>query len=99
MGGPFPPNSKCLRRCPLLSQFYMSYHLFIVACAGAGATVIALVSTGPRTGPVQSPMSCPQCDSGFPFQPPSPGLDFGCVSPCQLTACPDCRKYQVVGLA
>ena len=25
----------------------MSYHLFIVACAGAGATVIALVSAGP----------------------------------------------------
>lgn len=25
-------------------QFYMSYHLYIVACAGAGATVIALVS-------------------------------------------------------
>ena len=26
------------------NEFYMSYHLFIVACAGAGATVIALVS-------------------------------------------------------
>ncbi|XP_053310989.1 neuronal membrane glycoprotein M6-b isoform X2 [Spea bombifrons] len=25
------------------SEFYMSYHLFIVACAGAGATVIALI--------------------------------------------------------
>ncbi len=25
-------------------QFYLSYHLYIVACAGAGATVIALVS-------------------------------------------------------
>lgn len=24
-------------------QFYLSYHLYIVACAGAGATVIALV--------------------------------------------------------
>lgn len=28
-----------------LWQFYLSYHLYIVACAGAGATVIALVST------------------------------------------------------
>ncbi|ROL48923.1 Neuronal membrane glycoprotein M6-b [Anabarilius grahami] len=27
------------------SEFYLSYHLYIVACAGAGATVIALVST------------------------------------------------------
>uniref|UniRef100_A0A673HGZ8 Glycoprotein M6Bb n=1 Tax=Sinocyclocheilus rhinocerous TaxID=307959 RepID=A0A673HGZ8_9TELE len=26
-----------------LLQFYLSYHLFIVACAGAGATVIALI--------------------------------------------------------
>uniref|UniRef100_A0A673HEK1 Glycoprotein M6Bb n=1 Tax=Sinocyclocheilus rhinocerous TaxID=307959 RepID=A0A673HEK1_9TELE len=26
-----------------LSVFYLSYHLFIVACAGAGATVIALI--------------------------------------------------------
>uniref|UniRef100_A0A9J8DG79 Glycoprotein M6Bb n=2 Tax=Cyprinus carpio carpio TaxID=630221 RepID=A0A9J8DG79_CYPCA len=25
------------------SEFYLSYHLFIVACAGAGATVIALI--------------------------------------------------------
>ncbi|XP_063039365.1 neuronal membrane glycoprotein M6-b isoform X2 [Melospiza melodia melodia] len=25
------------------NEFYMSYHLFIVACAGAGATVIALI--------------------------------------------------------
>lgn len=25
-------------------QFYLSYHLYIVALAGAGATVIALVS-------------------------------------------------------
>ncbi|XP_011850216.1 PREDICTED: neuronal membrane glycoprotein M6-b isoform X9 [Mandrillus leucophaeus] len=31
------------------NEFYMSYHLFIVACAGAGATVIALVSNGPKT--------------------------------------------------
>lgn len=28
-------------------QFYLSYHLYIVACAGAGATVIALVSFPP----------------------------------------------------
>ncbi len=27
----------------ILLQFYLSYHLYIVACAGAGATVIALV--------------------------------------------------------
>lgn len=27
----------------LLPQFYLSYHLYIVALAGAGATVIALV--------------------------------------------------------
>ncbi|XP_006747885.2 neuronal membrane glycoprotein M6-b [Leptonychotes weddellii] len=25
------------------NEFYMSYHLFIVACAGAGATVVALI--------------------------------------------------------
>lgn len=29
---------------PPLFQFYLSYHLYIVACAGAGATVIAMVS-------------------------------------------------------
>lgn len=29
---------------PSLPQFYLSYHLYIVALAGAGATVIALVS-------------------------------------------------------
>lgn len=34
---------------PLLSpQFYLSYHLYIVALAGAGATVIALVSPAAR---------------------------------------------------
>uniref|UniRef100_A0AAQ5YG81 Glycoprotein M6B n=1 Tax=Amphiprion ocellaris TaxID=80972 RepID=A0AAQ5YG81_AMPOC len=31
------------------SEFYLSYHLYIVACAGAGATVIALVSLPPAS--------------------------------------------------
>jgi len=40
------------------NEFYMSYHLFIVACAGAGATVVALVSNnGPRPGLAQLPPS------------------------------------------
>ena len=52
----------------------MSYHLFIVACAGAGATVIALVSTGP-------PLPCRHYSNRFAFQPTSLGLDLGSVSP------------------
>lgn len=38
----FNPNACCST-----FQFYLSYHLYIVACAGAGATVIALVSFPP----------------------------------------------------
>lgn len=37
---------NCNHLCPWL-QFYLSYHLYIVACAGAGATVIALVRSPP----------------------------------------------------
>lgn len=44
----------------------MSYHLFIVACAGAGATVIALVSNYPRTTLVEH--STPSLQTRFPFQ-------------------------------
>uniref|UniRef100_A0A8D2MM32 Glycoprotein M6B n=1 Tax=Zonotrichia albicollis TaxID=44394 RepID=A0A8D2MM32_ZONAL len=35
------------------NEFYMSYHLFIVACAGAGATVIALADWSNPAVPVQ----------------------------------------------
>uniref|UniRef100_A0A674NLG8 Glycoprotein M6B n=1 Tax=Takifugu rubripes TaxID=31033 RepID=A0A674NLG8_TAKRU len=42
------------------NEFYLSYHLYIVACAGAGATVIALV---------RSPPLCPSS----PLQPVSAG--------------------------
>nr|XP_048717079.1 neuronal membrane glycoprotein M6-b isoform X4 [Caretta caretta] len=48
--GIIPWNAVPGRACgPILenicntNEFYMSYHLFIVACAGAGATVIALL--------------------------------------------------------
>lgn len=38
-----------------LFQFYLSYHLYIVACAGAGATVVAMVSDHVNAG-VYSPV-------------------------------------------
>lgn len=41
-------------------QFYLSYHLYIVACAGAGATVIALV----RSLPPMSLHLCMVCING-----------------------------------
>uniref|UniRef100_A0A673HEM3 Glycoprotein M6Bb n=1 Tax=Sinocyclocheilus rhinocerous TaxID=307959 RepID=A0A673HEM3_9TELE len=34
---------RCISGMVREHQFYLSYHLFIVACAGAGATVIALI--------------------------------------------------------
>uniref|UniRef100_A0A2K5WHX3 Glycoprotein M6B n=1 Tax=Macaca fascicularis TaxID=9541 RepID=A0A2K5WHX3_MACFA len=40
------------------NEFYMSYHLFIVACAGAGATVIALMDSHPKKLNHRSP-GCP----------------------------------------
>uniref|UniRef100_A0A673UJ21 Uncharacterized protein n=1 Tax=Suricata suricatta TaxID=37032 RepID=A0A673UJ21_SURSU len=48
------------------NEFYVSYHLFIVACAGAGATVIALVSTGPGLAWSRCPLSLPADTSGTP---------------------------------
>lgn len=40
----WPCEWPCQSPSVFLFQFYLSYHLYIVACAGAGATVIALVS-------------------------------------------------------
>ncbi|KAA0715380.1 Neuronal membrane glycoprotein M6-b [Triplophysa tibetana] len=40
------PGKACgstLQNICVSNEFYMSYHLYIVACAGAGATVIALI--------------------------------------------------------
>ena len=58
----------------------MSYHLFIVACAGAGATVIALVSNGPRTGLVKLP-SLEALMPDFPSSSTTRGRSLVYISP------------------
>lgn len=61
----------------------MSYHLFIVACAGAGATVIALVSnSGPRPGLARLP-TLQALMPNWPSSNTPPGRSLGSTSPVE----------------
>ncbi|XP_060264219.1 neuronal membrane glycoprotein M6-b isoform X4 [Ovis aries] len=73
------------------NEFYMSYHLFIVACAGAGATVIALVSAGPL--PAGSILT------DFPSSQHTWDSASVQVPLCKRTPCLACRKDEVLVLA